>query len=299
MSAYLVIIETEWGLSEFSKKLNALADNAKFETLRICSYEDFKDDKKLGSELKDDCVVYLGAGSNVPKIDEWHYEKYGCRIGFDGNKCVIRANNFELPYKDYNAFRRYCEQMKIDYDDVIVPPKNLFSEFYEFSKNLFGSDETKSTLRAQYTTLIYEFTEKWLIPFMQVNISDDDSFLSVTDMESKANNVVAASTAGAAAICAIPIPFADAPMLIAAQVTMLGSIATIFKVDIGRDGLKALVFAAIGVGGAVQIGRMAVANILKLIPGKGWLFGGIVSSTTASVLTLAMGKAFIEFCKRM
>ena len=36
---------------------------------------------------------------------------------------------------------------------------------------------------------------------------------------------------------------------------------------------------------------------MKLIPGAGSLAGGAVSAGTAGVITLAVGKAFIEVCK--
>ena len=299
MSANLIIIETESGLSEFSEKLKKLASEKTFDTLRICSYEDFKDDKTLGEGdgMAEARIVYLGSKSDVPKIDKWHHEQFGCRIGFEGNKCVIRASNFDLPYRDYNAFREYCKMMKEYFEDVIVPPKNVFTELKEHVGNLFGDEDNQSALRAQYTTLLYEFDEKWLIPFMNGVIYDDDAFKSVDDMASKAHAALAGFTATAAAVCAVPIPFADAPMLISTQIAMLSSIAAIFKIPIDRDGLKSLVLAVLLVGGAVQIGRMAVANLLKLTPVKGWIVGGAVSAATASVITLAMGKAFIEFCK--
>lgn len=45
---------------------------------------------------------------------------------------------------------------------------------------------------------------------------------------------------------AVPIPFADMPLLIGQQVAMLTSIASIFEISIGQDALRSLVLGAIG-----------------------------------------------------
>ena len=53
----------------------------------------------------------------------------------------------------------------------------------------------------------------------------------------------------------------------------------------------------IGAGGAAIVGKTLATNLLKLIPGAGTAIGGAVSAGTAGVVTLAMGKSFIEVCK--
>ena len=40
-----------------------------------------------------------------------------------------------------------------------------------------------------------------------------------------------------------------------------------------------------------------MTNIMKLVPGVGTVAGGAISAGTAGVITLAVGKAFIEVCK--
>ena len=96
---------------------------------------------------------------------------------------------------------------------------------------------------------------------------------------------------------AVPIPFADAPLLIGQQVAMMIAINSIFEFDIERDALTSLATAAIGVGGATVIGKTVASNLLKLIPGVGTVAGGAISAGTAGVITLALGKAYIEVCK--
>lgn len=121
--------------------------------------------------------------------------------------------------------------------------------------------------------------------------------LEYTEMLEKADNVVLGFVAATGATGAIPIPFADAPLLVGEQVAMMVAINAIFKFDVSKDALKSLATAAIGVGGATVVGRTIVANALKFIPGVGTIAGGAISATTAGLITLALGKAYIEVCK--
>ena len=126
---------------------------------------------------------------------------------------------------------------------------------------------------------------------------DQMRYVELQEMIEKADNAVAVAVAATAATGAIPIPFADAPVLIAEQVTLMASICAIFKINVKKDGLKALAFAAIGTGGATIVGKTIATNLLKFIPGVGTVAGGAVSAGTAGIVTLAMGKAFIELFK--
>lgn len=117
------------------------------------------------------------------------------------------------------------------------------------------------------------------------------------EMFEKANNIVLGFVASTAATGAVPIPFADAPLLVGQQVAMMIAINQVFGFDIKRDALQSLAVAALGVGGATVIGKTIASNLMKLIPGVGSVAGGAVSASTAGVITLALGKAYIEVCK--
>jgi uncharacterized protein (DUF697 family) len=116
-------------------------------------------------------------------------------------------------------------------------------------------------------------------------------------MLEKADNAVMAAVAATTATGAIPIPFADAPLLIGEQVAMMVAINAIFKIEVEKDALKSLVTAALGVGGATLLGKTIATNLIKLIPGAGTIAGGAVSAGTAGAITLALGKAYIQVCK--
>lgn len=132
---------------------------------------------------------------------------------------------------------------------------------------------------------------------MNQEFMDELKYLELREMVEKADNAVAVAVAATAATGAVPIPFADMPLLIGEQVTMMATICGIFKMNVKKDALKALVTAAIGAGGAGIIGKAVATNLLKLIPGVGTVAGGVISAGTAGVITYAVGKAFIEVCK--
>ena len=117
------------------------------------------------------------------------------------------------------------------------------------------------------------------------------------EMFEKANNIVLGFVASTTATGAVPIPFADAPLLVGQQVAMMVAINKVFGFDVKRDALQSLVVAALGVGGATVIGKTVASNLLKLVPGASSVAGGAVSAGTAGVITLALGKAYIEVCK--
>lgn len=117
------------------------------------------------------------------------------------------------------------------------------------------------------------------------------------EMFEKANNIVLGFVASTTATGAVPLPFADAPLLIGQQVAMMMAINKVFGFDVKRDALQSLAVAAIGVGGATVIGKTVASNLMKLIPGVGSVAGGAVSAGTAGVITLALGKSYIEVCQ--
>lgn len=132
---------------------------------------------------------------------------------------------------------------------------------------------------------------------MERRLDYDLKELEITALNEKAENAVAVAVAATAATGAIPIPFADAPLMIGEQVALMATICGIYGIDVGKDGLKMLATTAIGAGGAAIAGKTIATNLLKLIPVAGSVAGGAISAGTAGVVTLAMGKAFIEVCK--
>ncbi|WP_294099703.1 GTPase [Proteiniclasticum sp.] len=91
-----------------------------------------------------------------------------------------------------------------------------------------------------------------------------------------------------------PIPFADAPILASSQVAMIAKITSIFGVSMNKALVTSIVSSVTGVSGAVYTGRALVSNLLKMIPGAGTVVGGIISGSTAALITTALAYAYIN-----
>ena len=91
-----------------------------------------------------------------------------------------------------------------------------------------------------------------------------------------------------------PIPFADAPIIASSQVVMIAKITSIFGVSMNKALVTSIVSSVTGVSGAVYTGRALVSNLLKLIPGAGTVVGGIISGSTAALITTALAYAYIN-----
>lgn len=95
------------------------------------------------------------------------------------------------------------------------------------------------------------------------------------------------ATAASAATGAIPIPIADAAVLVPIQIAMFEAIARVYGRKFKEDDFTKMI-DAIAPGAAVGIGRLAAGGLVKLIPGLGPLIYGSV----AAALTAALGTAF-------
>lgn len=95
----------------------------------------------------------------------------------------------------------------------------------------------------------------------------------------------------------IPIPFSDASLLVPMQVALLAHITVIFGVPIDRATLLSIIAAVGGTTSATILGRSVVSNAFKFIPGIGTVIGGIISGTTASVVTQALAFSYIQVLK--
>lgn len=118
--------------------------------------------------------------------------------------------------------------------------------------------------------------------------------VSLESKKRAAQAVVATAVAGSFGEGFAPIPFSDAALLVPTQVGMIAGITVIFGLDISKSFLTSFVSTTIGSAGATVFGKTIVSNLLKLIPGVGTLAGGMISGTTAGLLTTALGEAYIK-----
>lgn len=110
---------------------------------------------------------------------------------------------------------------------------------------------------------------------------------------------IAKGAAGAAATAAsVPIPFADATVLVPIQVTMMARIAATYGLDVKAKTLTNIAGTALVTGGATQLGRYVATSLLRLVPGAN-IAAGVIRAGVASSLTWGMGQAWIAVCIRL
>ena len=98
--------------------------------------------------------------------------------------------------------------------------------------------------------------------------------------------------AGAAAIGATPLPFADSLALAALQTKMVVDINTTYRVDAGTHTFTDIAAALITITGVAQVGKLA-AGLLKVIPVIGWT----ANAGVAAGITKGIGFGYSEYLK--
>ena len=91
-----------------------------------------------------------------------------------------------------------------------------------------------------------------------------------------------------------PIPFSDAAVLVPMQIGMIAQLSSIFGISLQQGVMRSLVTALGGAGGATYLGRSIVAGVFKFFPGIGTVAGGMITGSTAGMLTYALGRAYIR-----
>jgi len=102
-----------------------------------------------------------------------------------------------------------------------------------------------------------------------------------------AGRVIRESAAVATLLGAEPIPGAGLPFLIAIQTRMLLRLAVIYGQEMGVSRARELIGAIAG-GAAI---RYAAQELVKIVPGPGWLVAGVIAWTG----TNALGQAAVAF----
>jgi uncharacterized protein (DUF697 family)/GTP-binding protein EngB required for normal cell division len=96
-----------------------------------------------------------------------------------------------------------------------------------------------------------------------------------------------------------PIPFSDAPILLANQGWMYARITSVYDIDNQLANIKGLM-KNIGAGAILSKSGIYIASqIIKMVPAAGSVVGGAISATVATALTAAVGYALSEYLYRL
>lgn len=136
-----------------------------------------------------------------------------------------------------------------------------------------------------------------LIEALEEEIESERVLSEIEKNKIRANRTILGFVTSAAATGALPIPLADAPLLIGQQTAMLLKLTEIYGINLKKHALRSLAFTVLGISGTTVLGKTISGSLLKLIPGVGTAAGAAVNGTTAAVLTGALGRAYSELCQ--
>ena len=88
-----------------------------------------------------------------------------------------------------------------------------------------------------------------------------------------------------------PIPMSDAPLLVANEMSLIARILYLYDLGSVSDIIKTMGLSSLLGGLLTSLGKSAVANLIKLIPGIGSVVGGMISGGVGSTITAAVGEA--------
>ena len=189
MQNMIYVVECDSTISEYTEKLVTLLKTAGFD-VDVCAIVEYASlNIALFQGVK---FIFIGSSSKQapePVISTWQYERYGCRIGWSRNKCVLAAEASDLSSAEYRAFRNHCQELYLKNSDVTVPPESIFSERYDDEREKLANKSERHRARldeyesrrlakfaaskkgqaisqAQYSVLLYEFEKHYLAKFM-------------------------------------------------------------------------------------------------------------------------------------
>lgn len=183
--------------------------------------------------------------------------------------------------KTAEEFRNYIDSLNLNVEQIVVVLAKDYEIDDDYVVKAYGADKLIQVMGA--------VLDKELLSTLY-NVQK----ASIEAKVKHSQGIVAATVATGFAEGFTPIPFSDAALLIPTQVAMIASITAVFGLQINRSILTAFIYSALGTSGATITGRAIVANVLKLLPGAGHIAGGLISGSTAAVITTALGNAYIK-----
>lgn len=220
------------------------------------------------------CINY---GSN--RIEEMEIEFIKKLSDAGLSVVIVFTQSYADSLEFLNAVKKQLYSSNVQYVKVVAKP-------FMFNSSL-------SIPASGLDTLVQLTLE--LLPECQRN-----AFAAAQKVEMKSKIEAAERVIRLAATAAFtPIPVADAALLAPIQVGMLAGITHCMGLEFNKGFLTALISSALGVVGATYTGRAVFTGLLKLIPGAGTIIGGAIAATTASTVTVLLGKAYLSVLERM
>lgn len=192
---------------------------------------------------------------------------------------IVLTKSFSI--KKAEEFRNYIDSLNLEVEQIVI----VLAKDYEIDDNYV----VKSYGTDKLVQVMGDVLDKELHATLQ-NVQK----ASIAQKVKYAHGIVVTTVAASFAEGFSPIPFSDAALLIPTQVTMIASITAVFGLEINKSIITAFISSALGTSSLTIAGKTIAANLLKLVPGAGTILGGVISGSTAAVLTTALGEAYIK-----
>ena len=292
MNEHDIIIVTGGGFDdEYAEKLRALLTEKGINSALWTEEQYMFNSTKLAENQR---LIFFGSGDEAKNqsviITDWAFDSYGCRIGWEGNICVITACDGNLTWEELKEFSNYCKAKAKIHSDIIIPSKNKGGEMWNFIKGIFTDKKNESVWHAQFSLLVYEFLDNWADGFLKSEECMGIEKLGIKiplskEEKNKCKAIIHIAAVVTGSMGIVPIGPADTLMITPAQIAMIISIGRVFGIQVYENIAKSII-----AGFALSVtGRMVAATLLNFIPVAGW----IIKGGTAAVLTETIGWAAV------
>lgn len=191
---------------------------------------------------------------------------------------VILTQAFDS--KKAKEMRNYILEQKLNIMEVVPVLAQDYEIDEEYTKKAYG-------LKELLQLMIQRLPES--LQTTIINVQTASLELKID----KAKKIVKTCAVGSVLECFVPIPLADSAMLVPTQATMLARITATFGLKIDKGFIATALSTVLGTGGASLAGKTIAKQLIKLLPG-GNIVGGVISGSTAGLITLALGQAYIQ-----
>lgn len=123
--------------------------------------------------------------------------------------------------------------------------------------------------------------------------------LDIDLKERYANKIINQHCAGAFGVGFVPIPFADAPILVANEISLMGRILDVYGLADVKQVVETIGISALIGNLLTSLGKGLVGRLIKIIPVVGSVVGGFINAASATSVTLAFGKSVSKVVKKL
>lgn len=217
----------------------------------------------------------------------------------------ISASGARLTDFDQNSIRKINEK-NVPVCVVLTKADQVSEEDAEALKNTVRKAFPKiSIFEVSVTDKQRDYDFKDLIAWSVQMLSDalkmafvSAQKINIAAKKEEASRVIRQHSFGALTIGAAPIPFSDAPLLLASQTAMAARLIYIYELD-GLDSKFTMLLKMAMTSALPTAGRYLAGEALKFIPVVGTIAGGLINAGVAATITFAFGHAVSEVCAKM